>query len=178
MRKWDDTLESTKATDHYCRWTPRDFDTFGLMQPGDKYPQAVEIAKLRYEEAKRLYAQGLLDVPPRRKAFVPPYRLGTFDEKWWKLIPSQPSWTITAHLGRDCYSHIHYDSQKRSITVREAARLQSFPDAFVFSGNMGDCFKQIGNAVPPLLSYALALHIQSLLMPGEKRSLLKGDFTS
>jgi DNA (cytosine-5)-methyltransferase 1 len=163
MRKWDNTLESMKATDHYCRWTPRDFDTFGLMQPGDKYTQAVEIAKRRYEEAKRLYTQGFLDVRPRRKAFVPPYRLGTFDEKWWKLIPSQPSWTITAHLGRDCYSHIHYDSQKRSITVREAARLQSFPDAFVFSGNMGDCFKQIGNAVPPVLAYALARHLRVLL---------------
>jgi DNA (cytosine-5)-methyltransferase 1 len=163
MRKWDDTLESMKASDHYCRWTPRDFDTFGLMQPGDKYPQAVEIAKRRYEAAKRLYARGLLDVRPRRKAFVPPYRLGAFDEKWWKLIPSQPSWTITAHLGRDCYSHIHYDSQKRSITIREAARLQSFPDAFVFSGNMGDCFKQIGNAVPPILAYVLARHLRVLL---------------
>ncbi len=163
MRNWDKALESAHVTDHYCRWTPRDFDTFGLMQPGDKYPQAVEIAIQRYEEAKRLYEKGSLEVLPRREAFVPPYKLGAFEEKWWKLIPSQPSWTITAHLARDCYSHIHYDSQKRSITIREAARLQSFPDAFVFSGNMGDCFRQIGNAVPPLLAYALARHLRMLL---------------
>ncbi|MGC3973905.1 MAG: DNA (cytosine-5-)-methyltransferase [Nitrospira sp.] len=170
MRNWDENLTSRQVTDHYCRWTPRDFETFGLMLPGDKYPQAVEIAEQRYQEAKCLYEKGLLDALPHRKAFVPPYKVGTFDEKWWKLIPSQPSWTITAHLARDCYSHIHYDSQKRSITIREAARLQSFPDAFVFSGNMGDCFRQIGNAVPPLLSHALALHIRSLLRPGTEGS--------
>jgi DNA (cytosine-5)-methyltransferase 1 len=163
MRKWDDRLESKEVTDHYCRWTPRDFETFGLMKPGDKYPQAVEIAKRRYMEARRLYKKGLLAVPPRRKDFVPPYKLDSFEEKWWKLIPSQPSWTITAHLARDCYSHIHYDSQKRSITIREAARLQSFPDTFIFKGNMGDCFRQIGNAVSPLLSFKLARHIQELL---------------
>ena len=68
-----------------------------------------------------------------------------------------PSWTVVAHLARDTYSHIHYDAaQKRMISVREAARLQSFPDAFEFCGNLGDCFRQIGNAVPPLLAWALA----------------------
>ena len=62
-----------------------------------------------------------------------------------------------AHLGKDGYSHIHYDSrQARTISVREAARLQSFPDGFVFSGTMNPAFRQIGNAVPPLLAKALA----------------------
>lgn len=62
-----------------------------------------------------------------------------------------------AHLGKDSYSHIHYDSeQARTITVREAARLQSFPDGFVFKGSMNPAFKQIGNAVPPLFAYAIA----------------------
>lgn len=62
-----------------------------------------------------------------------------------------------AHLGKDSYSHIHYDSaQARTISVREAARLQSFPDGFVFRGTMNPAFRQIGNAVPPLLAKALA----------------------
>ena len=62
-----------------------------------------------------------------------------------------------AHLGKDGYSHIHYDSaQARTISVREAARLQSFPDSFRFCGTMNPAFRQIGNAVPPLLAKALA----------------------
>jgi DNA (cytosine-5)-methyltransferase 1 len=65
-----------------------------------------------------------------------------------------------AHLGKDGYSHIHYDSdQARTISVREAARLQSFPDGFVFKGTMNPAFKQIGNSVPPLMSKSLAEHI-------------------
>jgi DNA (cytosine-5)-methyltransferase 1 len=61
-----------------------------------------------------------------------------------------------AHLGKDSYSHIHFDNyQARTISVREAARLQSFPDGFVFAGSMNAAFRQIGNAVPPLLAWAL-----------------------
>ena len=72
-----------------------------------------------------------------------------------------------AHLGKDSYSHIHFDpEQARTITVREAARLQSFPDGFVFKGSMNPAFKQIGNAVPPLFAYAIARGIrQSLCAP-------------
>jgi DNA (cytosine-5)-methyltransferase 1 len=133
------------------------------MKPGEMYPRAVEIAEKRYKKAKDRYLRGLLERHPKRKNYVPPYDKESFEEKWWKMIPSEPSRTITAHLARDCYSHIHYDTQKRAITVREAARLQSFPDAFVFCGNMGNCYRQIGNAVPPLLAFSLAKHIKMLL---------------
>lgn len=69
----------------------------------------------------------------------------------------KPARTLMAHLGKDSYSHIHYDStQARTISVREAARLQSFPDGFVFKGPMNPAFRQIGNAVPPLMAKALA----------------------
>jgi len=69
-----------------------------------------------------------------------------------------------AHLGKDSYSHIHFDSdQARTITVREAARLQSFPDGFVFKGSMNPAFRQIGNAVPPLFAYAIAMGIRDCL---------------
>jgi DNA (cytosine-5)-methyltransferase 1 len=65
-----------------------------------------------------------------------------------------------AHIGKDTYSHIHYDgAQARTITVREAARLQSFPDGFGFSGSMNSAFRQIGNAVPPLLAACVAERI-------------------
>ena len=69
----------------------------------------------------------------------------------------KPTRTLMAHLGKDSYSHIHYDStQARTISVREAARLQSFPDGFVLEGPMNPAFRQVGNAVPPLMAKAIA----------------------
>jgi DNA (cytosine-5)-methyltransferase 1 len=134
------------------------------MKHGDRYPQALAVAKERFrEEVERLRASGMaLEVESREhreleRKFVPPYAEDMFAEKWRKLLPDQPSWTVPAHLSKDAYSHIHYDSeQKRTISPREAARLQSFPDGFKFLGNMGDCYRQIGNAVPPLLAWVIA----------------------
>lgn len=87
--------------------------------------------------------------------------------KYHVLKKSQPSNTITAHLQKDGLRHIHYDSsQARSITVREAARLQTFDDDFEFLGSSGSSYKMIGNAVPPLfaekLSYALVELLKNL----------------
>ena len=88
-----------------------------------------------------------------RDAIVPPYDASKFPNKWRKMWRDQPARTLMAHLGKDSYSHIHYDSeQARTISVREAARLQSFPDGFVFCGTMNPAFRQIGNAVPPLMA--------------------------
>jgi len=70
--------------------------------------------------------------------------------KYYVLRWSEPSNTIPAHLFKDGLRHIHPDpKQSRSITVREAARLQTFDDDYVFLGSMGDQYKMIGNAVPP-----------------------------
>jgi DNA (cytosine-5)-methyltransferase 1 len=134
------------------------------MKPGDRFPEALAIARaVRDEALARLQAAGTAPNPGTQEwdefgaRFVPPYDEHDFPDKWRKLIPDRPSWTVPAHLARDSYSHIHYDSvQARMISIREAARLQSFPDAFLFAGNMGDCFRQIGNAVPPLLARAVA----------------------
>ena len=76
-----------------------------------------------------------------------------------------PSHTLVAHLGTDTYSHIH-PYEPRGISIREAARLQSFPDDFLFQGSMGDAFKQIGNAVPPLLSESIAEAVEKSLNSG------------
>lgn len=73
------------------------------------------------------------------------------------LEPELPSTTIIAHLYKDGNRFIHYDSkQARTITPREAARLQSFPDDFEFIGSQGNAYEMIGNAVPPVLANAVA----------------------
>lgn len=87
-----------------------------------------------------------------------------FEDFYRKMDFDRPSPTIIAHLYKDGLAFIHPDStQARSISVREAARLQSFPDSFVFVGPVTAMFKQIGNAVPPLLAYHLALHVKEIM---------------
>lgn len=80
--------------------------------------------------------------------------------QWWDL----PSKTILAHIHKDGFQFIHPDEeQRRTFTVREAARIQSFPDDFEFKGSRGEKYKQIGNAVPPLFAEALAKSIRKNL---------------
>ena len=82
--------------------------------------------------------------------------------KYYVLRRDEQSNTIPAHLYKDGYRHIHPDSsQLRTLTVREAARLQTFPDDYEFIGSMGDAYKMIGNAVPPDFAKILA---QALVM--------------
>ena len=84
--------------------------------------------------------------------------------KYYVLRKDEPSNTIPAHLHKDGLRHIHPDSkQSRSITVREAARLQSFPDDFVFCGSQSDAYKMIGNAVPPLFARIVAECVYTII---------------
>ena len=88
--------------------------------------------------------------------------------KYRNLVWNKPSPTIVAHLYKDGLMFIHPDvDQARSITVKEASLLQSFPDDYEFIGSQGHCFKMIGNAVPPEMAKKIADAISTGLRKNE-----------
>ena len=82
------------------------------------------------------------------------YTTDHFDDRYKRLDAREPSRTITAHIARDGYWYIH-PTEHRTLTMREAARIQSFPDRFRFAGTPSHAFRQIGEAVPPLVAIAI-----------------------
>ena len=100
----------------------------------------------------------------KKISHIMPYkhRNHIFKDKYFKLDEKKPSRTITAHLRMDCLSHIH-PTQIRTITPREAARIQSFPDDYLFLGPYLKTYMQIGNAVPPIMARSIAKVIKKYL---------------
>ena len=110
------------------------------------------------------------DLPDRLKR----YRDDIFDDKYNRLRWDDWSRSITAHIAKDGYWYIH-PNEPRTLTVREAARIQTFPDDFRFSGSRSDAFRQIGNAVPPVLAETVArAMLASTRKPRRKTELWSG----
>lgn len=99
------------------------------------------------------------------------YRSDTFNDKYKRLDWDDLSRTITAHIAKDGYWYIH-PKEHRTLTVREAARIQTFRDSFRFAGTRSDAFRQIGNAVPPALGRAVADTILPLVEPRREQPRL------
>ncbi|MEJ7628417.1 MAG: DNA (cytosine-5-)-methyltransferase [Nocardioidaceae bacterium] len=132
--------DENKLFDHITRPVrPDDEIAFDLMDTDTRYSQLPE-------EVKR-------------------YRDDIFDDKYKRLDANNLSRTITAHIAKDGYWYIH-PQQNRTITVREAARIQTFPDWYRFAGPPSVAFKQIGNAVPPRLAVRLGGALMQALTDG------------
>lgn len=141
------SLPVPNISNHVARWqSKRDIEIFNMLA------KDIESGRKQYvstEALKRLYTE-----KTGRESNVHKYHVIRWDE---------PSNLIPAHLYKDGLRHIHPDSsQARTITVREAARLQTFPDDYIFDGSNMETYKMIGNAVPPLFSKCLSKAIYDL----------------
>lgn len=184
MRHWPEFDAGGNTTGHVIRYLPRDYKIFRMMEEGWEYPEVWRfVEKKRLQLMNKRWRKGESKSPDsaEMQAFIKdwtlPYDPGKFPNKWWKLYRDKPVRTLMAHLSKDSYSHIHFDSkQARTISVREAARLQSFPDGFVLRGSMNPAFRQIGNAVPPLVAYAIAMEVRAMIgcqpIPDIRKKLL------
>ncbi len=129
--------ETRLIRDHVTRSVrPDDAEIYRLLKPGETYR----------------------NVPEHLRR----YRSDIFDDKYLRLSFDDLSRTITAHIAKDGYWYIH-PSEDRTLSIREAARIQTFPDRFRFAGAPSSRYRQIGNAVPPLLASAIASSVRSAL---------------
>ncbi len=130
-----------------------------LMRQNTSKSVKNNICRLTNDRAKIVFShmhQGCIymDLPPEIRKVLP-FREDIFKDRLKRLVENNPSWTILAHIGMDGYMYIH-PTENRTLSVREAARIQSFPDDFEFIGNQQETYVQVGNAVPPLLAMNIA----------------------
>lgn len=148
LRRGVPTRVRSKVFDHVTRPVRSDdAEAFAYLREGETYAQ----------------------LPARLQR----YRVDIFADKYKRLEWNGLSRSITAHLAKDGYWYIHPE-QHRTLSVREAARIQTFPDWFRFAGAITAQYRQIGNAVPPMLARAVGVELRNALAHAPRRGRPRG----
>jgi DNA (cytosine-5)-methyltransferase 1 len=135
------------------------FVTQHIVRPNNE--NDLEIYKIAVNEWNMGRRLNYSTLPPR---LIKHNNLSSFTNRFQVINGLGISHTVVAHIAMDGHYYIHPDkNQNRSISVREAARIQSFPDDYFFEGSRTAAFKQIGNAVPPLMAEGIAKKIMEML---------------
>ena len=152
--------ESVALPDHLAQWYGRDKRVRVPLNHESRSHQDEDVQRYlfcaSYAEA-RLASPKLDQFPDELIPEHKNVRDGKFVDRFRVQLAGQPASTVTSHMAKDGHYYIHYDpSQCRSLSVREAARLQTFPDDYFFEGSRTQQYHQVGNAVPPYLAVQLA----------------------
>lgn len=130
-----------------------------------RYGYAATYAQLNKRSPKGHKEFELAGLAPDHKN----WKSGKFTDRFRVQRRDAPANTVTSHISKDGHSFIHFDpTQCRSLTVREAARLQTFPDNYFFQGERTQQFHQVGNAVPPKLGFMIAKIVKQILAPANQ----------
>ena len=136
-----------------------DFVTQHIARPNNE--NDLEIYRMAVEEMNQGKRLNYAKLPER---LIRHKNTSSFTNRFQVVNGDGISHTVVAHIAMDGHYYIHPDiKQNRSITIREAARIQSFPDDYFFEGSRTAVFKQIGNAVPPLMAEKIAKKIKEIL---------------
>jgi DNA (cytosine-5)-methyltransferase 1 len=160
-----------RLPEHLQRWY-EDEHLLGFVNHEARNHMAEDLHRYLYASC---YAAAKSGISPRSRDYpesLTPnhknWKSGNFTDRFKVQAKDRVASTVTSHISKDGHYFIHYDpSQCRSLTVREAARIQTFPDNYFFEGNRTEQYVQVGNAVPPLLANHIAKVVFSVLTGGK-----------
>ena len=167
------------SDDDLMRWLERP-ELRGLAQHETRGHMATDLGRYLFAAVfgrERGYSPKAAEFPSVLSPDHRNWHSGAFNDRFRVQLAHEPATTVTSHISKDGHYFIHPDPlQCRSLTVREAARLQTFPDDYLFLGNRTQQYVQVGNAVPPFLARQIAALVHASLTEADSQKVARPHF--